>query len=91
MTEHIINPFIKSGILPFDIVFHPSWWHKHAGIIFDEDFFYHPLKRVETEKQMEYELYERFGRYGLGKDMGKEKNKIKKKKEKNKKKKKKKN
>lgn len=72
MIEHIKNPYIKSGILPVDIVFHPSWWHKHAGIIFDEDFFYHPLKRVETEKQMEYELYERFGRYGLGKDMGKE-------------------
>lgn len=24
--------------LPVDIVFHPSWWNKHAGIVFDEAF-----------------------------------------------------
>ncbi|MDQ1297103.1 MAG: hypothetical protein QG611_1082 [Bacteroidota bacterium] len=66
MTAYCKNPFIKSDILPVDIVFHPSWWYKHAGITFDEDFFYHPLKRVEEEQHMEKELYERFGRYGLG-------------------------
>jgi len=66
MTVYNKNPFIKSDILPVDIVFHPSWWYKHAGITFDEDFFYHPLKRVEEEKHMEKELYERFGLYGLG-------------------------
>ena len=60
------NPFIKSEILPVDVVFHPSWWYRNTGITFDEDFFYHPLKRVESEKRMENELYERFGRYGLG-------------------------
>ena len=60
------NPFIKSELLPVDVVFHPSWWYKHAGISFDEDFFYHPLKRVESEQRMEKELYERFGRYGIG-------------------------
>ncbi len=54
--------------LPVDIVFHPSWWHRHAGITFDEDFFYHPLKRVESEKQMEQVLYDRFGQFGLGAD-----------------------
>lgn len=60
------NPLIRSNPLPVDVVFHPSWWNKHAGIVFDEDFFYHPLKRVEVEKLMELELYERFGEFGLG-------------------------
>lgn len=62
------NSYIESDILPVDIVFHPSWWHKNTGIDFDEDFFYHPLKRVESEQRMEKELYERFGRYALGMD-----------------------
>lgn len=60
------NPFINCRPLPVDIVFHPSWWFKNAGITFDEDFYYHPLKRVEAEKKMEREIYERFGQYGLG-------------------------
>jgi uroporphyrinogen-III decarboxylase len=54
--------------LPVEIVFHPSWWNKHTGITFDEDFFYHPLKRVESERRMEKELHERFGEFGLGED-----------------------
>jgi len=58
--------------LPVEIVFHSSWWHKHTGITFDEDFFYHPLKRVESERRMEKELYERFGEFGLGKDHDKD-------------------
>jgi hypothetical protein len=64
------NPFINSGPLPVDVVFHPSWWHRHAGIIFDDDFFYHPLKRVENERKMEDFLYSRFGHLGLGSDHG---------------------
>ena len=72
MTNFIQNPFIQSALLPADIVFHPSWWYKHAGISFDEDFFYHPLRRVEAEKQMEHELYERFGQFGLGADRKKD-------------------
>ncbi|MCK9618588.1 MAG: hypothetical protein M0R21_12230 [Lentimicrobiaceae bacterium] len=68
MTNYKKNRFINSKILPVDIVFHPSWWYKHTGIVFDKDFYYHPLKRVEVEKQMEQELYERFGRFGLGTD-----------------------
>jgi hypothetical protein len=66
MTGYPKNPFIRSQLLPVDVVFHPSWWHKHAGIDFDEDFFYHPQKRVEAEKHMESVLYERFGQFGLG-------------------------
>ena len=55
-------------ILPVDIVLAPSWWFRHAGITFDRDFFFHPLRRVEVENQMERILYERWGEYGLGKD-----------------------
>lgn len=54
--------------LPCEIVFHPSWWNRHAGIVFDEDFFYDPRRRVEDERKMERVLYERFGRWGLGAD-----------------------
>lgn len=56
----------ERSILPVDIVLGPSWWNKHAGIIFDEDFFFHPAKRVESERKMERVLYERWGEYGLG-------------------------
>ncbi len=55
-----------------DVVFHPSWWNKHTGMVFDRDFFFHPLKRVEAERKMEHELYERFGQYGPGSDRGKD-------------------
>ena len=53
---------------PVNIVLHPSWWYKHEGITFDQDFFYNPKRRVEDEKRMEKALYERWGRFGLGKD-----------------------
>ena len=53
-------------ILPVDIVLAPSWWHRHAGINFDEDFFYHPLKRVEAEQKMEKTLYQHWGQFGIG-------------------------
>jgi hypothetical protein len=53
-------------LLPVDIVLAPSWWNKHAGISFDEDFFYHPLKRVEAEQKMEKTLYQRWGQFGIG-------------------------
>lgn len=53
-------------MLPVDVVFHPSWWNAHAGIVFDEDYFYHPLKRVESERKMARVLKEKFGSHGLG-------------------------
>jgi len=59
---------IADRILPVDIVLAPEWWNKHTGIIFDRDFFFHPLKRVECEQKMEKALYERWGEYGLGAD-----------------------
>ena len=52
--------------IPVDIVLGPEWWHANTGITFDRDFFFHPLKRVEAEQEMEKTLYERWGRYGLG-------------------------
>jgi hypothetical protein len=57
---------LGNDLLPVETVLHTSWWHAHAGITFDEDFFYHPAKRVESERRMEAVLYERFGRHGLG-------------------------
>ncbi len=60
------SPTLAKDMLPVDVVFHPSWWNRAAGISFDEDFFYHPAKRVESESLMEKVLYERFGDCGLG-------------------------
>lgn len=57
---------LTSTPLPVDVVFHPSWWNKHTGIVFDEDFFYDPRRRVADEQLMERTLYERFGDCGLG-------------------------
>ena len=68
MESYPRNPVLSSHPLPVEVVFHPSWWHRHAGISFDEDFFYHPLRRVEAERRMEHILYERFGDLGLGED-----------------------
>jgi hypothetical protein len=51
-----------------DVVLHPSWWFENEGITFDEDFFYDPEKRVESEQHMEQALFERWGQYGLGSD-----------------------
>ena len=62
------NELLGNDMLPVEIVLHPSWWHAQAGITFDEDFFYHPDKRVASERRMETVLYERFGRHGLGAD-----------------------
>jgi len=69
---YLRNEFIESPMLPADIVLHPSWWHRHEGITFDEDFFYHPSRRVEVERKMEMALYERWGRFGLGEDHNKD-------------------
>jgi hypothetical protein len=64
----IINPLNLNRPLPVDIVLSPSWWYKHIGITFDEDFFFHPVRRVEVEQKMEQVLYEKWGQFGLGAD-----------------------
>ena len=65
------NPILNVIPLPVDIILSPSWWHKHEGICFDRDFFFHPARRVEVERKMEQVLYDRWGQYGLGKDRNK--------------------
>jgi len=62
------NEALQNAMLPVDIVLAPAWWHRHEGIAFDADFFYHPRQRVEVERRMEQALYERWGRFGLGAD-----------------------
>jgi hypothetical protein len=66
------NEILQNGILPVEVVFHPSWWHKHAGMSFDEGFFYDPARRVACERKMEQVLYDRFGDLGLGEDRDKD-------------------
>jgi hypothetical protein len=57
---------LDGKLLPVDIVLHPSWWFRKEGITFDEDFFFHPARRVEVERKMERILYERWGQFGQG-------------------------
>jgi hypothetical protein len=67
-VRRVMKKCSLAPLLPVEIVLHPSWWHAHAGITFDEDFFYHPAKRVESERRMEAVLHECFGAHGLGAD-----------------------
>jgi hypothetical protein len=57
-----------SPLVPVEIVLAPDWWHAHAGIDFDQDFFFHPRRRVEAERKMEQVAYERWGEFGVGGD-----------------------
>lgn len=52
--------------MKYDITFHPSWWHAHAGIDFTRDFFDNPQYRMECDLKMRRTLYEHFGDFGLG-------------------------
>jgi len=69
-VKYNFNPTIGDQVLPVDIVLAPEWWHKHESITFDEDFFYHPLRRVEVEQMMERALFQRWGKYGAGQQKG---------------------
>lgn len=61
------NPFANTPILPAEIVLAPAWWFHNEAITFDEDFFFNPAKRVESEQEMQKALYQRWGKFGLGK------------------------
>lgn len=50
----------------YDITFHPSWWHKNAGVDFTQEFFDDPRYRMECDVRMRKTLYEHFGDYGIG-------------------------
>lgn len=52
--------------IPFDVTFHPAWWHENAGICFYEDFFSDPLYRMDADVRMRKTLYDHFGDAGLG-------------------------
>jgi hypothetical protein len=65
-AHHARNPLLSETMLPVDIVLAPEWWHKHAGICFDRDFFFHPVRRIEDEQKMERVLNDKWGRFGLG-------------------------
>lgn len=52
--------------MKYDITFHPSWWHKNAGICFTREFFDDPEYRMECDIKMRKALYEHFGEYGIG-------------------------
>lgn len=52
--------------MKYDITFHPSWWHAHAGIDFTRDFFDNPQYRMECDIKMRRALYDHFGDFGLG-------------------------
>jgi hypothetical protein len=78
LGEHLVastyrrNPTLQNPMLPVDIVLAPAWWNRHEGIAFDEDFFFHPARRVEVERKMENVLHQRWGRFGLGEDHDKD-------------------
>lgn len=66
--SYAINPSLGNEILPVDIVLAPEWWHRNAGMTFDRDYFFHPVRRAEEEQRMEKILFERWGKYGMGAD-----------------------
>ncbi len=56
---------MKSNV---DVTFHPSWWHRYAGVDFDEKFFFDAEYRTEADIRMRRTLYEHFGEYGIGEE-----------------------
>jgi hypothetical protein len=51
--------------IPYDITFHPKWWHKNAGVSFDKEFFFDNDYRIEADIRMRRILYEKFGEFGV--------------------------
>ena len=52
--------------LPVELVFNHNWWHKTAGICFDESFYLDQQTRIQNDLTMRRMLYQRFGSLGLG-------------------------
>jgi len=61
MTQPIVDQF-----LPLELIFNPHWWHRTAGIDFDEPFYLDPNVRIKNDLIMRRVLHERFGAMGLG-------------------------
>ena len=49
-----------------DVTFHPSWWYRHAGVEFDEKFWFDADYRVDADVRMRRTLYDYFGDLGIG-------------------------
>lgn len=56
----------RPAFLPVELVFNPNWWHRTAGICFDESFYLDPQVRIHNDLRMRRVLHERFGSLGLG-------------------------
>ena len=54
--------------MKYDITFHPSWWHKYAGIEFTKEFFEDPEYRMDCDVKMRKVLFKYFGEYGIGEE-----------------------
>ncbi|MRR29594.1 hypothetical protein EG834_04545 [bacterium] len=52
--------------IPVELVFNPNWWHKTAGICFDQSFYLDPQQRITNDVIMRQVLFQRFGALGLG-------------------------
>jgi uroporphyrinogen-III decarboxylase len=52
--------------IPYDVTFHPKWWHKNAGVSFNKDFFYNAGYRIAADIRMRKVLNDKFGDFGLG-------------------------
>lgn len=52
--------------LPVELVFNPNWWHKTAGISFDEAFYLDAETRIQNDVIMRRVLHEKYGEFGLG-------------------------
>ena len=52
--------------IPYDITFHPTWWHENAGIDFSQPFFDDYHYRMDCDVKMRRTLYDHFGAYGIG-------------------------
>ena len=52
--------------LPVELVFMPSWWHKHYRIAFDQSFYLDRETRIRNEQVMNRALHARFGEIGVG-------------------------
>ena len=51
-----------------DITFHPSWWHRYAGVDFDEKFFFDAEYRIGADIRMRRTLFDYFGDFGIGEE-----------------------
>ncbi|MBI5566674.1 MAG: hypothetical protein HY870_17365 [Chloroflexi bacterium] len=53
-------------VLPVELVFNPNWWHKTAGISFDESFYFDAETRIKNDTIMRRVLHQKYSALGLG-------------------------